>query len=51
MSVIPIQETLKFTNEARTNPSAFANYVKKEIDSFINNSTLPLKPGCNYATN
>ena len=51
MSVVPVQETLKYINEARTHPSDFAKHVKKELDSFINNSTLPLKPGCNYATN
>jgi hypothetical protein len=51
MSVIPVKDTLKYMNEARTNPSGFAKYVKKEIDQFINQSTLPLYPGCNYATN
>ena len=51
MSVIPIQATLKYVNEARTAPQAFADYVKKEINSFIDSGTLPLYPGCNYATN
>jgi len=51
MSVIPVKDTLRYLNEARTNPSGFAQYVKKEIDQFINNSTLPLYPGCNYSTN
>ena len=51
MSVIPVQETLKYVNDARTAPQSFANHVKKEIDSFLDNSTLPLYPGCNYATN
>lgn len=51
MSAIPVKDTLRYLNEARTNPSGFAQYVKKEIDQFIDNSTLPLYPGCNYSTN
>jgi hypothetical protein len=51
MSVISIQELLDYTNEARTKPQKFAERVKKELDTFINESTLPLIPGCNYATN
>jgi hypothetical protein len=51
MSAIPIQETLKHINDARTNPKGFAVHIKKELDSFINSTTLPLLPGCNYQTN
>jgi len=51
MSAIPPEDILKYTNAARTNPSAFAKYVKDELDSFINESQLPLKPHCNYSTN
>jgi hypothetical protein len=51
MSVIPPEETLKYMNEARTNPKKFAEYVKKEIGTFIDNSQMPLYPGCYYATN
>lgn len=29
MSVIPVEDTLKYMNEARTNPKQFASYVKK----------------------
>jgi uncharacterized protein YkwD len=32
MSVIPAKDTLRYINEARTNPSNFAKYVKKELD-------------------
>lgn len=28
MSVVPPEEFLKYTNEARTNPAKFAQYVK-----------------------
>ncbi len=51
MSVVPPEETLKYMNEARTQPSKFAEYVVKELSMFINSTTLPLKPGCNYSTN
>jgi hypothetical protein len=42
---------LKYLNEARTTPKKLAEYVKKELGTFINNSQMPLVPGCNYATN
>lgn len=51
MSVIPVKDTLKYINEARTNPSGFAIYIKKELDQFISPTSLPLYPGCNYSTN
>lgn len=51
MSVVPPEDVLKYMNEARTNPSGFAKYVKAEMDTFFNEWELPLKPGCNYRTN
>ena len=50
-SAIPQADLLKYINEARTNPSGFANYVQNEISQFIYDRTLPLYPGMNYATN
>lgn len=51
MSAIPPEDILRYVNEARTNPTAFANYVKTEMDTFINEWELPLRQGCNYRTN
>ena len=51
LSVIPDLEILKYTNEARTNPKKFAEYVKKQFGQFIDEKSLPLVPGCNYSTN
>ena len=43
---------LKYVNQARTNPSDFAEYVKKDLEKFFpDKRTLPLYPGCNYSTN
>lgn len=51
MSAIPIEETLKYVNEARMRPQDFSKYVEKEIGLFLNNHELPLMPGCNYRVN
>lgn len=51
MSVIPIEETLKYVNEARTNPRKLVPYVQADIDSFVNQQQMPLYPGCMYSTN
>jgi len=45
MSFIPPEDLLKYTNEARINPQAFARYVQLELDTFTDNNTLPLAPG------
>ena len=50
MSVVRPEDFLHFTNEARTNPAQFAEYVKKELETFMDDKTLPLKPGCNRST-
>ena len=50
-SALPQADLLKYMNEARTNPKAFAQYVKTEITQFLDDRTLPLSPGVNYATN
>ena len=49
-SVIPPKDLLRYMNEARTNPKAFAKYVTKEMAQFINNKSLPLLPKFTYRT-
>ena len=51
MSVLPIEETLKYVNQARTNPKSFAQYVQKDIDSFVDQQRMPLAPNFYYSTN
>jgi hypothetical protein len=51
MSVIPVEDTLRYLNEARTQPKKFAEYVMKEIGTFTSNTQMPLYPGCYYSTN
>ena len=51
MSAISIPEILKYLNEARERPQNFIKYVQEDIDSFIDNYSMPLKPGCNYQVN
>lgn len=50
MSAIPIQELFNYINQARTNPKKFSEYIKKELDSFVDEKSLPLKPNCTYST-
>lgn len=52
MSVVSVDEILRYVNEARTHPKKFAQYIAKELDQFFQDGrTLPLIPGCNYSTN
>ena len=51
MSIIPIEQTLKYLNEARTDPTSFSNYVDNEIKKFTSDNEMPLMPGCNYGVN
>lgn len=51
MSVIPIEETLKYVNEARTQPQKFAQYVQEDINQFVDDRQMPLYPGMMYSTN
>jgi len=51
MSAIPVKDTLKYLNEARTNPTVLALYLKKEIDLFVDDSKYPLFPGYYFYAN
>ena len=49
-SAIPVKFLLRYLNDARMRPANFAQYVQKELDSFLNDNALPL-PGSCYTTN
>lgn len=51
MSVLPVEEILKYVNQARTAPKDFAQYVKEEIALFTSETQMPLYPGLNYRVN